>query len=340
MLMKNVYLITSNSYHLMEDEVNKIVGNNPFSTFDLNIATINDVIEEASYVSLFDEERYIVVRNSSIFGATKTRKSIEDLLSKDESDLTEEEKEKLEKFNNKDKVLLDYLEQPNSNTILIFTLYGKADSKKKITRFIKDRYEYITIDDFDIKKLHDYVTKNMKQDGYKIDCDTVSYILESCQNNFDLVYNELEKIKLYYGKGCNVLYDDVTNIVTRNIEDNNFKFIDVVMSKNLVQSYKIYDDLMIQKVEPIMLLSMLAKEVRNTLLINTLKKDHSIDEIMSKLKINHKFQVEKIIRRGSLYNKKELEDYLLYLCDLDYKIKRGKVGKKLALEMFILYLCK
>ena len=117
--MKNIYLITSNSYHLIEDEVHKIVGGNPVSTFDLNVVSISDVLEEASYVSLFDEERYIVVRNASIFSATKTKKSIEDLLSKNEEELTLEEKEKLEKYNNKDKILLDYLEQPNSNTILM-----------------------------------------------------------------------------------------------------------------------------------------------------------------------------------------------------------------------------
>ena len=39
------------------------------------------------------------------------------------------------------------------------------------------------------------------------------------------------------------------------------------MNKNIKESFKIYEDLKIQKVEPIMLLSMIAKEIRNTLLV-------------------------------------------------------------------------
>ncbi|MBQ8659706.1 MAG: DNA polymerase III subunit delta [Bacilli bacterium] len=338
--MKNIYLITSNSYRMLDDEVSKIVGSNSYSTFDLNYVSINDVIEEAAYFSLFDEKKFMVVRNSNVFGTSKAKKSMEDLLNKSEEELTSEELEKLNKYNNKDKVLLDYLEEPNPNTVLIFTMYGKADSKKKVTKLVKDRYELISIDDLKPKDLREKIEKDMKSDGFKVDYNVSSYILNSCQNNYDLVYNELEKIKLYYGKGCNVLLEDVMNIVSRNIEDSNFKFIDAVMNKDMVQSFKIYDDLMLQKVEPIMLLSMIAKEVRNTLLVKKMINKFNKKDIMSKLKINFDFQIDKIINNSYSFKESELEKYLVYLCDLDYKIKRGKVDKKLALELFILNLCK
>ena len=217
--MDNVYLISSNSFHLMEEELKKILKDNPYTSFDLNAVELDDVLEEAAYFSLFDDKKYMVVKNASIFGASKRK-------SKDED--TEEEK-----VSKKDEKLLQYLNEPNDNTVLIFTINGKADTKKKICKIIKDRYKFIQLDDLKPKEIYSRVEKALKDDGYKIDSNTGYYIVNNALNNYDLAINEVEKIKLYYGKGCQVKYDDVVNIVSKNIEDNNFKFIDTVISKDI-----------------------------------------------------------------------------------------------------------
>ena len=43
--MTNVYLISSNSVYLMEEEIKKIVKDNPYNSFDLNNAELEDIIE-------------------------------------------------------------------------------------------------------------------------------------------------------------------------------------------------------------------------------------------------------------------------------------------------------
>ncbi len=320
--MEAVYLISSNSYRLMEDELKKIVKDNPYTSFDLNAVEIDDVLEEASYFSLFDEKKYIVVKNANIFGTSKKKSNGEDTVSK------------------KDERLVKYLDEPNANTVLIFIINGKVDSKKKICKIIKDRYKLIQLDDLKPKEIYARLDKVLKEDGYKCDSNTGYYIINNSQNNYDLVMNEVDKIKLYYGKGCTVKMEDVKNIVSHNIEDNNFKFIDTIVSKDIKGAFKIYDDLMLQKVEPIMLMSMLAKEIRNTLLVKKMLKNKTKKEIMSTLGINYDFQIDKLINNSYSFKEKQLEEYLVLLCDLDFKIKRGKVSNKLALEMFILNICK
>ena len=323
--MDNVYLISSNSFHLMEDELKKILKDNPYTSFDLNAVELDEVLEEAAYFSLFDDKKYMVVKNADIFGASKRK-------NKDES--SEEET-----VSKKDEKLLKYLEAPNSNTVLIFTLNGKADSKKKICKIIKDRYKFIQIDDLKPKEIFSRVEKSLKDDGYKIDSNTGYYIVNNALNNYDLAINEVEKIKLYYGKGCTVKYDDVVNIVSKNIEDNNFKFIDTVISRDIKESFKIFDDLMIQKTEPIMLMSMLAKEIRNMLLVKKMMNTKSKKDMMNVLGLKFDFQIDKLISNSYSYREEKLEEYLVLLCDLDHKIKRGKISNKLALEMFIMKIC-
>lgn len=325
--MDNIYLICSNSFHLMEEELKKILKDNPYSSFDLNAVELDDVLEEASYFSLFDDKKYMVVKNASIFGASK-RKS------------KEEDNEDDEKVSKKDQKLLEYLKAPNDNTVLIFTLNGKADTKKKICKTIKDIYNFIQIDDLKPKEICSRIEKSLKDDGYKIDSNTAYYIVNNALNNYDLAINEVEKIKLYYGKGCQVKYEDVVNIVSRNIEDNNFKFIDSVITRDIKEAFKIYDDLMIQRAEPIMLMSMLAKEVRNMLLVKKMMRSKNKKEMMEVLGLKFDFQIDKLISNSYNFSEDKLEGYLVLLSDLDYKIKRGKISNKLALEMFIMDICR
>lgn len=324
--MDNIYLISSNSFHLMEEELKKILKDNPYTSFDLNAVELDDVLEEAAYFSLFDDKKYMVVKNAQIFGASKRK-------SKDED--TEEEK-----VSKKDEKLLQYLNEPNDNTVLIFTINGKADTKKKICKIIKDRYKFIQLDDLKPKEIYSRVEKSLKDAGYKIDSNTGYYIVNNALNNYDLAINEVEKIKLYYGKGCTVKYDDVVNIVSKNIEDNNFKFIDTVISRDIKEAFKMYDDLMIQKVEPIMLMSMLAKEVRNMLLVKKMMKSKNKKDMMEVLGLKFDFQIDKLISNSYSFSEEKLEGYLVLLSDLDYKIKRGKISNKLALEMFIMDICR
>lgn len=326
--MTNVYLISSNSVYLVEEEIKKIVKDNPYNSFDLNNTELDDVIEEASYFSLFDEAKYMVVKNANVFMASKRKK-------KDEDDENDEDK-----VSKKDEKLLQYLENPNTNTILLFTVYGKVDSKKKICKLIKDRYTFIEIGEFKPADLVKKVVKILNDDGYKIDNDGAQYIVSNCLNNYDLVINEIEKIKLYYDKPTKLNVDNISNIVSKNIEDNNFKFIDAVMGRNIKDSFKLLDDLMIQKVEPIMLLSMFAKEVRNTLIVKKIIRSTDRKVLMSMLGLKTDFQLDKLARRTSSYSIDELEHLLLYLCDIDLKIKSGRIGNKLALEMFIMEICK
>ena len=315
--MNNVYLIGSNSIHLIDEEIKKIVKDNPYTTFDLNNVLLDDILEEASYFSLFDDVKYMVVKNANVFGANKKSSSEEGSFSK------------------KDNRLVKYLDAVNPNTILIFTINGKVDTKKKIVKIIKERYKLIEIPDLKPKEMFVKVCDLLKKEGYTIDSDTLYYIINNSLNNYDLIMNELDKIKLYYQDKKDIKYDDVVNIVSRNLEDNNFKFIETIMNRKTKDALRIFDDLMLQKEEPLILISMLAKEIRNTLLVKMLM-SKGRPEMMRVLGFSYDFQLDKVIGYAKSFAKDDLEGYLLLISDFDYKIKRGKINSKLALQLIIM----
>ena len=74
----NIYLISNESYRLINKEIKKITKDNKYETFNLNKSSIKEVLEEASYFSLDDNKKYLVVTNADIFGSDKLDDSITD----------------------------------------------------------------------------------------------------------------------------------------------------------------------------------------------------------------------------------------------------------------------
>ena len=314
-MKNNIYCIYSTSYRLLDKELNKIIKDNKYTTIDANEEDIEDIFENANYVNLFMDKNYIVVKNVSWFSSTKKGNNGE----------------------SRDDIILSYLNDPNKNTILILILSDKMNGLKKISKIVKEKYNYLEILDYNVKELREEINKFLKKNNIKIDYDGVTYIINNSLNKYDLVMNELDKVLLYDKKELTLV--DLKHIISINVLDNNFKFIDAVMEKNIKEVFRYYDDFLLNKNSPIMFLNILAGEYRKLYFVKTMIKNRDKSEIMSLLKIRYSFQMDKLINYSYSFSIKELEDNLVLLCDLDYKIKQGKITDKLALEWFFIKLC-
>ena len=309
----NIYLITSDSIKLIDEELKKILKKETnIETFDLNNVELEDILIEAQYVSMFNDKRVIVVKNANIFGSGKI----------------------VEK---KAELLLKYLESPNENTILIFTYNDKCDTRKKVTKLIKEKYSYIEIPKLSFNDLTNKIRNNLKSDGFSIESDSINYIINNCLNNYDLIYNELEKLKLYYDNPCKISFNDVKKIISNNIDDNNFKFIEAVINNDLERAFKLLDDLSLLKVEPISLVSLLAREYRLLYCTKTLYDDkRDLNSISCELKLQN-WQVEKMLKNSFKYTYDELENNILNLNECDVQMKSVYFDK---ITLFKTYLLK
>ena len=196
-----MYLIYGESFRLIEEEIQKIIKNETNSvTIDLMDSNIEDVLTEATYVSMFEEFKFIIVKNALLFTSSKEK---------------EEDVQKI----------LNYMENPVPSTTIIFTTYEKIDNRKKVTKAFEKKYKIINVGGLSkmdlIAKGRELIFKNK----YKIENETLEYITESCQNNYDLIYNEIQKLFLYYETPSTIRLEDVKEIISKSIVDNNFKFV-------------------------------------------------------------------------------------------------------------------
>ena len=78
-----IYAFYGNEPFLINKEINKIIKDNNISDFnisnyDLSIDNIQDVIDDALTISLFDEKKAIIVNNAYIFTGSTIKKDKED----------------------------------------------------------------------------------------------------------------------------------------------------------------------------------------------------------------------------------------------------------------------
>ncbi len=310
-----IVLINGESRLLINEAINNIIKDNKnVTSFDMGINSIDDVLLEAGYFSMFEEEKFIIIRNANFFGSGKLN----------EKDTTS---------------LLNYFNNPNSLSSLIFICNEKLDSRKKITKVLKEKYEIINIPTLKYYEIESRVEKYFQKENYKIDKDTIKYIVANSLNNYDLVMSEVEKIILYYNNPCYIKKSDVENIISKSINTNNFLFVDALIDGDLEKSLALLNDLKTMKVEPTILIALIARDIRIMLNIKKLLEQNKREyEILSELNLMD-WQLEKYLKKAFPYKIKELEEWLVKLEDLDLKIKSGKLDKFYALELLILDIC-
>ena len=310
----NIYLISNESFRLINDEIKKIVKDNSYEVFNLNKSSIKEVIEEASYFSLDNNIKYLVVSNANIFGSDKVDDSTTELL-------------------------LKYMDNPNTNTVLIFTTQKQLDSRKKIVKELKNKYKVINSPKMDRKALNNYLTNYVKQNEFDIDYQTINYIINNSYNDLDIMLNEIDKIMLYYNFPCRIKYDDVIKIVGEELDSNNFHFVNAVIEKNLETALKVLNNLKVYKVDATVLATLLAREYRLMFYVKKMYQEKiSLNEICSNLSLAD-WQVNKLYNNGLHYSENELLKNLVDLCNIDMNIKKGIWDKDIALYGFLLDAC-
>ena len=173
------YIIKSNSYRLLKKELDKLTKNidkENINYFDLDVDSIKDILDNANYVSLFDDKKGIIVYNSNIFGT------------------------KFE-YKNELEILEKYLNNPNDNTTLIF-LTDNISKSKKCVKLINSKGNVIELNKPTGDNLKKEIINYLKDFNFKIEnlCNRLENKISLGKIKVILeAMNELGLIEIYEG---------------------------------------------------------------------------------------------------------------------------------------------
>lgn len=312
--MNNIYLIYGNDYGLIKREIDKITNKiEDVVKYDLSVDKIDELLDDASCISLFGDKKVLVGENA-LFLTTTPGNVNHDL-------------DYLNKY---------LLDENHENIVILSVVSDKLDERKKLVKTLKNTVKVIYKELINEKDLPKFVTNEFKNEGYEIDYKTASYFVNYVGKNVDILLSEINKMILYKENDKNITINDIDEISSKGFNDNVFDLCDGIMKKDFKKIYACYHDLMVLKEEPIKIIAMLGTQFTLVYQAKLLSKEGSSQkQIADTLKV-HPYRVKLALETD--YMMYEIKDVLKKLHDLDYKIKTGKIDKNVGLENFLLYL--
>lgn len=307
-----IYVLYGENESEIKKYISLIIKENKIDTkvtYNYKDDKIEDVIEEASYTDLFGSTKLIILNDSTFLSTDK---------------LTNEDK------------LLSFIDNPNKSTILILK-NDKIDSKKKIVKELNIKAKVIEFKLLNNKNIDKYIMDYFKEKDFSIDTPSIKEISKRLISNTSVIDSELEKLILYKNNSKKVTLTDVEKVITKYESVNVFDLIDSVIRKDKKGIFTKYKKLIDEKIEPIMILTLLSNQFRLLLSVLILSKNTTDDKIASILN-EHPYRIE--IAKRSIYNIKK-EELILIIKKLfitDYNIKTGIMDKYDALNQFFLEL--
>lgn len=312
--MKDTYLIYGTDYSLIKREIDNITtGIIDVVKYDLSVDKIDELLDDASCISLFGDKKVLIGENALFLTGTNTN--------------VNHNLEYLEKY---------VSESSHDNIVIITVLSEKLDERKKIVKTLKKNITVIKKEVINEKDLSSFVSSEFKSKGYDIDYKTAKYFTDYVGKNVDILISEINKMIIYKDNDKKITIEDINNISSRAFNDNVFDLSDAIMKKDFKKIFSCYNDLMILKEEPIKIIAMLGNQFtlvyQAKLLLNDGKNSMDIASILAV----HPYRVKLALETD--YMIYELEDIIKKLHNLDYDIKSGKIDKNIGLESFLLHL--
>ena len=305
--MNNLYFLESDSNSLINLKIKEILKklkiDEEIITYDMDEVNISDAIMDLDTYSLWQERKIIHAKNANFLGTTKS-----DI----EHDINS---------------LSKYLNNPNQNNIFFISCV-KADSKKNIVKEIKKICNVVDIS-CDMKS---YIKDKCK--NYEISLDTINYLIELSNNDFNRINNELDKLMELCLDSKKIEKKDIDLVCLKNSDTNIFALIDAIINKDKKNSLEIYLNMINYGEETFKIMIALANQIRLIYQVKVLQNCNN-DEIASILKLKNPKQIVALRYKINKYSEKDLLNYLYRLSIMDEELKRGKAIDVIAFPNFI-----
>lgn len=314
-----LYILFGEQSYSIQKSIKKIAKNFLETIDEMNFVRLD--ASEVSFIEMLDEI------SSSPLGYDKKVVSIENcsFLAKETKSIKED----------KDyKELLSLLRSLTEDTVVIFSIYEKnIDTKGELYKIVNESGKVMSLESVSEGKWKEYVQAYIDKYNINIDVDALNELAKRTEADFALFRNTMDKLTLYTD---HITYNDINLMVLKPLEENVFLIYNSLINKKSDDAIKIYRDLVAQNVEPITIVSTLAKQFRLLHEVKYLTKQRMKNTEVASL-LNIKDTRASILMRQS-YNIDDIkiQNTLEELYQLDLQIKSGQVDRYYAFELFLI----
>ena len=273
------------------------------------------LIAAAETLPFMSEKRFLEVRDSAMLLSGKAKEYDEDSAVKR---------------------LDGYLNELPDTAVIVFSVRGKADGRKKLYQTLKKKAKIVSFDPLDDKELAQWIARTLKKEGKKISVPACQRLWFSAGRDLTLLNNEIGKLIAYAGDREEVTEADVDAICVQSTEYKVFDMSDALLSGQGAKALRMLDGLLRDGEERLMLLSLLGRQCRQLRYAKALAAEgRQSGEIAGKLGVPP-FVARKTLDTARSYTLTQLGEMARLCLDTEYLVKSGQLNDAGALEKVML----
>lgn len=186
------------------------------------------------------------------------------------------------------------------------------------------------------KELADWVVRRMAKRGKRISTTDAVFLLRTVDSGMDAIEGEINKLADYLGKAEAASRADIERVCTKSLSARIFELVDAIGDKRAETALDIFNNMLVRKESPMMVISMIARQFR-LILHSRLLADRGLPtaEIAERMGVRG-FVASGCLKSGRHFSTDSLTQALRDCLETDLSIKTGKMNDKMAVEMLIL----
>ncbi len=234
----------------------------------------------------------------------------------------------------------NWFEKLRENTDLILIFWeetGDNNRKKKDSdlisklKKIKYTYEFPLVLDHNLEQ---WIKERVSAEGGKINREAIDLLSIYVGNNLWQMEKEIGKLAAYKNKEV-ITAEDVELLTKAKLEENIFRFIDAIESRDTKLAIKLINEQVESGVEINHLLSLIIRQFRILLQVkDCLNNKTSPLKLATQLKV-HPFVIKKAASQSQKYSFEELKKIYRHLLEIDLRSKTGENNNQVLLDLFI-----
>ena len=236
--------------------------------------------------------------------------------------------------------ILDYIKNPNEQTILIFSAEA-PEERSELVKELKKNCKTYFFDKLDYSELAAFAENRFRAEDVFISRETLKYLLdetgyfnkETEYRLFNLV-NDIKKIAAY-SDGQKITEEDISATLSGDMDTFVFNFLDAVSSNRKDLAFELLHNMLASGNEVFNMIGILVNHFELLLGVKEFREDGlGASAITSKLKV-HEFRVKKAMAFADKFTVERLRSILSQLYETDRNIKTGALEPNLALELLV-----
>ena len=308
-----VYFFYGENIHLVEEAITDIrlfLFPSGKSDFDLNFFDAREhgfpeIMQPVRTLPFLSEKRLVVVKSAQAFNESHW------------------------------KSFSKYFAKPSNSCCLVFVLLidGKSPKEKKLLNFINQHGAVVSFANPRGNQVKSFIKSGLSTYGKKIDPDALNYLTDNTDCNALTINNELKKIVLFCREKKTVSVRDVENVLSCGHNNTIFELLDAIGHGSIEKSQVILNNLLSDGVYPLVVLKMIARQIRHiSIAWQVVKSGGKTADVGKSLHMGYDRIINSIIQQSRGWSADSLRNAFTAIMQSDFLLKSSRIDKKIVLE--------